>query len=134
MTYCHRHNLVDKTQAGADRRYGIRVRLPEGDTAPISETADDETPVGTAPDADVEPELEVFFTFTWGGFNKRPQGNRPPRGKGKPQRGKPPKGKRPPNDGGGGKGRNFEARPPKKDKIDPDNPFAAALMGLKDKG
>lgn len=31
-------------------------------------------------------------------------------------------------------GRNYEARPPKKDKpIDPDNPFAAALMGFKSK-
>ena len=31
-------------------------------------------------------------------------------------------------------GRSFEARPPKKnDRIDPDNPFAAALMGLRDK-
>ncbi len=30
--------------------------------------------------------------------------------------------------------RSFEARPPKKnDRIDPDNPFAAALMGLRDK-
>ena len=30
--------------------------------------------------------------------------------------------------------KNFSARPPKKEKqIDPDNPFAAALMGLKDK-
>ena len=31
-------------------------------------------------------------------------------------------------------GRSFEAHPPKKsDRIDPDNPFAAALMGLRDK-
>ena len=46
---------------------------------------------------------------------------RTPRGKGKPQ------GK------GGQKPQNFSARPPKKEKaIDPDNPFAAALMGLKD--
>ncbi|MBL3566030.1 hypothetical protein JMM59_13595, partial [Rhodovulum sulfidophilum] len=42
---------------------------------------------------------------------------------------------------GGGKGgprhdgpKTFEARPPRKEKpIDPDNPFAAALMGLKTK-
>jgi ATP-dependent RNA helicase SUPV3L1/SUV3 len=27
--------------------------------------------------------------------------------------------------------RSFEARPPTKDRIDPDNPFAAALMGLR---
>ena len=44
-------------------------------------------------------------------------------GKGKP------KGK-----GGQGKGgQSFQAKPPRKEKpIDPDNPFAAALMGLKD--
>ncbi|NSX54290.1 helicase-related protein [Parasulfitobacter algicola] len=72
-----------------------------------------------------EPELEVFYTFTWGGNRKqnaRPQGNNArtkPQGKrGKPK-GKPEGAK------------NFQARPPKKDKIDPDNPFAAALMGLK---
>ena len=32
MTYCHRHNLVDKKQANAERRYGIRVTLPPTDT------------------------------------------------------------------------------------------------------
>ena len=35
----------------------------------------------------------------------------------------------------GGKAKSFEARPPRREKaIDPDNPFAKALMGLKDKG
>ncbi|NNE54236.1 MAG: hypothetical protein HKN30_17755, partial [Sulfitobacter sp.] len=53
-----------------------------------------------------------------------------PRGKGKPQ-GKGRKGA--PRGDKGGKAQNLSARPPKKDKpIDPDNPFAAALMGLKD--
>ncbi len=80
------------------------------------------------------PETEVFYTFTWGGFaRKREQ----PRGKGRPQarptasraaKGKPG-GKRPPK--GAPKQTEFEARPPRKEKaIDPDNPFAAALMGL----
>lgn len=32
MNYYHRHNLVDPERAGADRRYGIRVTLPPGDT------------------------------------------------------------------------------------------------------
>ena len=32
MDYCHRHNLVEPDKAGAERRYGIRVTLPEGDT------------------------------------------------------------------------------------------------------
>ena len=32
MDYCHKHNLVDPETAGAERRYGIRVTLPPGDT------------------------------------------------------------------------------------------------------
>ena len=32
MDFCHRHNLVDPSPAGAERRYGIRVALPPGDT------------------------------------------------------------------------------------------------------
>jgi ATP-dependent RNA helicase SUPV3L1/SUV3 len=52
-----------------------------------------------------------------------------PRGKG----GKP-KGKGKPHEKRDGGGKSFEARPPRKEKpIDPDNPFAAALMGLRDK-
>lgn len=79
------------------------------------------------------PEVEVFYTFAWAGNRprqnqnqNRPQGKGKPKGKGKPRR-----------DGGGGGGgnmaRSFESRPPKKDKIDPDNPFAQALAGFKDK-
>ncbi|GKY88714.1 helicase-related protein [Sinisalibacter aestuarii] len=84
---------------------------------------------------------EVFFTFTWGGFGMRQGGGGGGRG-GKPRGqqsgggakgGKPRRPKGGPK-GGGGKAQNFEARPPRKEKaIDPDNPFAAALMGLKDK-
>ena len=32
MTYCHRHNLVQKDQANAERKFGIRVTLPPSDT------------------------------------------------------------------------------------------------------
>lgn len=32
MDFCHKHNLVDPDTAGADRRFGIRVTLPPGDT------------------------------------------------------------------------------------------------------
>lgn len=32
MTYCHQHNLVSKDQAYAERKFGIRVTLPKGDT------------------------------------------------------------------------------------------------------
>ena len=97
------------------------VRVAEADAEPASKT---ETPAEDA------PEQEVFYTFTWnnvrkGGGDRKPQGK--PRGK--PQGG--PKGKRPAQD----KAKTYQARPAKKEKpIDPDNPFAAALMGLKNKG
>ena len=32
MEFCHKHNLVEPDEAGAERRYGIRVRLPANDT------------------------------------------------------------------------------------------------------
>lgn len=106
----------------------------------VPQTSETETPLGDAADAKVETqEMEVFYTFTWGGFGARKprEGGKPQadgRGKGKP-RGKPQgkgqgksQNKGPRRD----KGSSFSARPPKKEKaIDPDNPFAAALMGLK---
>ncbi|PTX56620.1 ATP-dependent RNA helicase SUPV3L1/SUV3 [Litoreibacter ponti] len=108
----------------------------------VPEASETETPVGEAADAKVEAdEMEVFYTFTWGGFgNRKPRegGGARPQGKGgKPQgkpRGKPQggKGKTGPRRD---KAASFSARPPKKEKaIDPDNPFAAALMGLKKDG
>jgi ATP-dependent RNA helicase SUPV3L1/SUV3 len=108
----------------------------------VEENSETEIDPGTAPDATLaEPEIEVFYTFTWRGNRPnrqahregskqrrdgggKPQGDRP-RGKGKP------KGKGKPRDAGP---KTFAAKPPKKEKqIDPDNPFAAALMGLKGK-
>ncbi len=32
MDFCHQHNLVDPESAAANRRFGIRVTLPSGDT------------------------------------------------------------------------------------------------------
>lgn len=32
MKYCHQHNLVEPEKADAERKYGIRIRLPDGDT------------------------------------------------------------------------------------------------------
>ncbi|TKW67756.1 MAG: disulfide oxidoreductase [Paracoccus denitrificans] len=50
---------------------------------------------------------------------------------GKPGRGGKPRGKGDRNDRGGDKPKNFSSRPPRAEKkIDPDNPFAAALAGL----
>ena len=58
-----------------------------------------------------------------GGPNRR-EGGKPDHKGGKPQN----------RDRREDAARSFEARPPKKnDRIDPDNPFAAALMGLRDK-
>ena len=131
--------------------------MPDDEVAPVADApldTPDETPVptnseteidpGAAPDAALAgPETEVFYVFTWrgnrpdrqprrdgGGKGRRdggkPQGDRP-RGKGKPKG----KGQGQPRDAGA---KSFQSRPPKKEKqIDPDNPFAAALMGLKNK-
>jgi hypothetical protein len=32
MDFCHKHNLVDPDKAGLERRFGIRISLPPGDT------------------------------------------------------------------------------------------------------
>jgi hypothetical protein len=32
VDFCHRHNLVNPDTATAERRFGIRVSLPPGDT------------------------------------------------------------------------------------------------------
>lgn len=32
VDFCHQHNLVDPSQAGRERQFGIRVSLPAGDT------------------------------------------------------------------------------------------------------
>ncbi|EAQ11090.1 ATP-dependent RNA helicase SUPV3L1/SUV3 [Maritimibacter alkaliphilus HTCC2654] len=110
--------------------------IPESEGASEAEATPDAEP-------SAEPEVEVYYTFTWAGFARK--GGGAPRGGerrgqgGKPQGGKP-KGKGPRREGDRGKGgqggkpKTFSSRPPKKDKpIDPDNPFAQALMGLKDK-
>jgi len=138
-------NLMDGLGYKGERGERVKVKAvaaPEAKTdAPEAEAAETETPApqedaaAEAKDAESDaPEMEVFYTFRWGG-NKgggrdggrggKPQGK--PQGKPKP-RGKP-KGNGGPRDG---KAQSFKARPPKKEKaIDPDNPFAAALMGLK---
>jgi ATP-dependent RNA helicase SUPV3L1/SUV3 len=114
----------------------VAADAPVGEDATVEE-APSEDAAAAAPEAEApEPEIEVFYTFTWARKPQRqagggkPQGQRPqsdkPRGKGK---GKPRR------DGAPQKAKKFEARPPRKEKpIDPDNPFAAALMGLRDKG
>ncbi len=108
-------------------------------SADIPEASETEVLPGTPADGAEEPEIEVFYSFTWAGRgNNRTRGGRPQKADG---RGKPRGGKKPHPQGAKGKGskpddksRSFEARPPRKDKpIDPDNPFAAlaALKGNK---
>ena len=105
------------------------------EAAPEAEVAVEAAAEEAAEDVAAEgPEMEVFYTFTWGGNRQGNRGPRRERGapKGDKPRGKP-KGKGAPRRDQGTK--QYQARPPKKEKaIDPDNPFAAALMGLKDKG
>ena len=94
-------------------------------------------PEGTAieegPTLEAAPEVEAFYTFTWAGNRPNRQGNRRPQGqgKGRPQgKGSQNKGKGGPPKGG--KPKAFSSGPERrKDRIDPDNPFAAALAGLK---
>jgi ATP-dependent RNA helicase SUPV3L1/SUV3 len=104
----------------------------------IADTAAGENPLGTAPDASIAgAETEVFYVFTWGrpvraNQSARRGGGERPQGKGKPA----PRGKKggQRDAKGGNKSQSSSARPPKAEKpIDPDNPFAAALMGLKTK-
>lgn len=120
--------------------------------APIAETLEEETEIPAeipamsetevAPGTPADPiapstEIEVYYTFTWAGRARR---SGPPAqgGRGKPQEARTgkPRGKGKPKGGDrAGKpseAKNYSAKPaPKKDRIDPDNPFAAALMGFK---
>ena len=112
----------------------VEATTNEDDTAAPSEAAPEEEPT-EAPDAKLAEDdtKEIFFTFTWAGNRANQQRRDKPQGKG--QGGKPRgKGKPKRREDGNDKPRSFEARPKKKDTIDPDNPFAQALMGLKDKG
>ena len=137
-------DLMQGLGYGAEKGERPKVKAaPAGDTTPAvdaAETAETpaeptaEAPEPTAeaaqPTAPAESEVEVFYTFKWIGNRPARRENAKPRPQGKPK-GKP-KGKRPA--GGDNKAKNFSARPPRPEKkIDPDNPFAAALMGLKDK-
>ena len=111
------------------------VGEPAEASAEVTESTEAPAEAPAAEPASDEPEIEVFYTFTWGRQRQGHRGSRrdaqQPRGKGKPREGRgKPQGKK----GGKPQGaKTFSSRPPKKEKaIDPDNPFAAALMGLKE--
>ena len=109
-------------------------QVAETGDEPAAETEADAVEIAPTTDAEA-PETEVFYTFIWGrnprgGAGNQRRGGERPQGKGRPnQKGKrgAPKGDKPRG------GQKFSAKPPRPEKkIDPDNPFAAALMGLKD--
>jgi ATP-dependent RNA helicase SUPV3L1/SUV3 len=107
------------------------------DADPAAEQNDAPVDAVQATDAPAEEtalEMEVFYTFAWGGRAAAKQGGRGGDRNGGQNRNanKARKGGKPNAGKGGDKQRaqKFSAKPEKKDKIDPDNPFAAALMGL----
>jgi len=112
------------------------------DDAPTAEipAAEPEAPTSEGEDATKEAapvEMEVFYTFAWGAKRVERAADGPRKGqkpRGKPKQERAPKGKGAKPGGTSGKAERFQARPPKRDKpIDPDNPFAAALMGFNKK-
>ena len=129
--------VVDKAEAVAPE---ADAGDATADEAPVAEAVSEVTPEITSVDeADPEQpvEMEVFYTFAWGARRPEriadaPRKNAKPRGK--PQNDKSAKGKRGKGPRRDTKAETFQARPPKHEKpIDPDNPFAAALMGFNKK-
>lgn len=128
--------------AEADKAAEVDVTeaKPEEQAAKAEVTKAAEADTTEAKPEEPAAEIEVFYTFTWA-RKAPPRKTGAPRGqqKGKPNAkpGGKPKGKRPPQAKGGNQNqgaKTYQARPPRKEKpIDPDNPFAAALMGLRDK-
>ncbi|WP_170363687.1 helicase-related protein [Ruegeria arenilitoris] len=122
---------AETAEAEAQSDVAVATEAP----AEATDSTEAEAEATAADPASDEPEVEVFYTFTWGRqANRGPRGDQR-QGRGKPG-GKPRDGRGKPQGKKGGKpqgAKTFSSRPPKKEKaIDPDNPFAAALMGLKD--
>lgn len=109
--------------------------------APAEEApaVEDAAPEAVSETVEATPaEMEVFYTFTWGGraANRGPrpqgQGRRGDKSKGDAAKGDRPRGKgKPRGKPDGNKPQRFESKPRHEKKIDPDNPFAAALAGFK---
>ncbi len=137
---------VESLAEGAEDTSEEKSETAESSQASSEETAapgSDAKPDGAltenadVTEADITPEIEVFYTFTWARAPRstnqparRRDGDRP-QSKGKPGQ----KTKRLGHKNDRNKSaQKYSARPSKPEKkIDPDNPFAAALMGLKGK-
>jgi ATP-dependent RNA helicase SUPV3L1/SUV3 len=120
----------EATETPAAEAPAVETSVPEASAEAESPSAENvEAPQGDAEAANpAEPDIEVFYTFAWAGRGATAKtGDK----RGKPQRKKPGKPRGKPGDRPRDKGtKTYTAKP---DKIDPDNPFAAALMGLKNK-
>ena len=131
----------------SDAAPDVNPETGQAEIHPVDATeSDPETPAPETPAPETPaPEPEVFYTFTWAPRARGDRsGHRPAQGEDKAQgprrgQGRKPKGK--PSQPHKGKARHARdeeaktpaAKPRKEDRIDPDNPFAAALMGLKTK-
>ena len=95
--------------------------------------------IALTPEVELEKlvEMEIFYTFAWGARRPERKADAPgkdtkPRGKSHQDKGAKGKGSK--NQRHDTKTESPQARPPKQEKpIDPDNPFAAALMGFNKK-
>jgi ATP-dependent RNA helicase SUPV3L1/SUV3 len=129
----------DAEVSGGAMPEAVETAPEDAPTAEIP-AAEPEAPTSEGEDATKEAapvEMEVFYTFAWGAkrveraVDGSRKGQKP---RGKPKQERAPKGKGGKAGGTPGKAERFQARPPKRDKpIDPDNPFAAALMGFNKK-
>ena len=123
-------------ETGAEGAAPTEELTPTEEPTPTEQPASDETAPAEA-DASAEaaePEIEVFYTFTWAGNRGGQRRGGKPRGEAGKRKAGGPKG------GPKGKGKSQKDKPrvasssPRKsDRIDPDNPFAAALAGFKPK-
>jgi ATP-dependent RNA helicase SUPV3L1/SUV3 len=106
----------------------VLAEVPDEMPQEMPQEIPQEIPGDAPPQTPDAPEMELFYTFTWGGraarparpANDRPRGNAKPKGKPK---GKPQMQQTKPD--------SFQAKPKREKQIDPDNPFAAALAGFK---
>ncbi|SDE45859.1 helicase-related protein [Limimaricola pyoseonensis] len=125
---------------------GSPTEIPPG-TIAVGETAPEAAHEAADQATEQAAETETFYTFTWAGRGQRrgreggegkgrrqAKGDGAPRGAkgGKPQgKGKSDGKRRGDKPERGDKPRQFSSQPQREKKIDPDNPFAAALAGFK---
>ncbi|MBC6437752.1 MAG: hypothetical protein GDA52_06370 [Rhodobacteraceae bacterium] len=129
------HNMAPPTgPKGAEPPREPPAALPSGPGAPPLGTS--AAAEGGTPPAPVEaPETEVFYTFAWVPRRRSPTRagqHRGAGGKSRDKKRKTPQGK----DGKTPHSARAQGTPPrpehKTDRVDPDNPFAQALAGLRD--